>query len=385
MRANLPKQGEIDYFKVIGEEGLQYAINKPFSDALCGQILSDIGVIISLLPPPPGKLIDFGCGTGWTSCFFAKRGYEVVGVDISPLAIQYAEEAKTKMGLKNLNFIVSDYENLRLENIFDFAVFFYSLHHSEDYEAALKTAYNSLKSYGVCITCEPGLGHAKQKPSTEAVEKYNVTERDMPPKYIIKAARKAGFKKNETYPRLHSVKRIVGDKIPFKILSDNALIRELVFFLLIVRAWLFKKSRESIVKLIKENLDSSIRLDLKAKLAVKVFKRKLKEGETFAAKIIIKNIGSSVWLPSHANKGAVYLGCHLLDHQGKLIELDFYREKLTQGSGRPIGPKESIIVQVKINSPPRGAYILEFDLVAEGVCWFKDNGSQSVRVPIRVI
>ncbi len=381
----MPKQGEIDYFKAIGKEGLQYAIDKPFSDELCGQMLSDIGVIMSLLPPPPGKLIDFGCGTGWTSCFFAKRGYEVVGVDISPLAVQYAEKAKTEMRLTNLHFIVSDYENIRLENDFDFAVFFYSLHHSEDYEAALKTAYNSMKSYGVCITCEPGLGHAKQKPSMDAVEKYNVTERDMPPKYIIKAARKIGFKKNETYPRLYAVKRIVGDEIPFKILKDNALIRELVFFLSLVRAWLFRKSRGSIVKLIKENLDSSRRLNLKATLAVKVFKREMKEGETFNAKILIKNTGSSVWLPTTAKKGAVHLGCHLLDQQGKLIELDFYREYLTQGSGRPIRPKESIIVQARINSPPRGAYILEFDLVAEGVCWFKENGSHSVHVPIRVI
>jgi SAM-dependent methyltransferase len=385
MGANLPKQGEIDYFKAIGEEELQRAIDKPFSDELCGKILSDIGVIMSLLPPPPGRLIDFGCGTGWTSCFFAKRGYDVVGVDISPLAIHYAEEARAKMGLKNLSFIVSDYENLRLENAFDFAVFFYSLHHSEDYQAALKTAYHSLKAHGVCITCEPGLGHATQKPSLEAVEKYDVTERDMPPKYIIKAAGKLGFKKNETYPCLHSVKRIASDKIPFKILGGNALVRELIFLLSIVRAWLFKKSGGSIVRLIKENPDSSSRLGLKARLAVKVFRRKIKEGEALAAKITIKNTSPSVWLPGNADKGAVHLGCHLLDHQGKLIELDFYREKLTQGSGRPIGPKESVLVQARIGSPPPGAYILEFDLVAEGVCWFKDNGSPSVRVPVRVI
>jgi hypothetical protein len=272
-----------------------------------------------------------------------------------------------------------------LENVFDYAVFFYSLHHSEDYEAALKTAYDSLKPCGVCITCEPGLGHAKQKPSTEAVEKYNVTERDMPPRYIIKAARKAGFKKHEVYPRLHSVKRIAGDKIPFKPLTDNAFVREALFFLLIMRAWLFKKSGESMVRLIKEDLDSSSRLGLKAKLAVKVFKREIKAGETFDAKVTVKNTSPSVWLPANANKGAVHLGCHLLDRRGKLVELDFYRENLTPGNGRPIGPKESVSVQARIKSPPAGAYILEFDLVAEGVCWFKENGSPSVRVPVRVV
>jgi hypothetical protein len=219
----------------------------------------------------------------------------------------------------------------------------------------------------------------------EAVEKFQVTEKDMPPNYIIKAARRAGFKKCEIYPCLHSVGRIVNEKIPLGIFRDNSFIREVFFFLVIMRTWLFKPYLGSTVKLIKGDLNSIIRGNLKAKLNIEMNKRKINEGETFDAKVTIKNISPSIWLPTSANKGAVHLGCHLLDHQGKLIERDFFRQKLSQGSGRQIWPKESVAVQIKINSPPRGDYILEFDLVAEGVCWFAENGSESVSIPVTVV
>ena len=38
---------------------------------------------MGFLPDPPARILDMGCGGGWTSIFFAKRGYEVVGQDIS--------------------------------------------------------------------------------------------------------------------------------------------------------------------------------------------------------------------------------------------------------------------------------------------------------------
>ena len=43
-----------------------------------------MGIIMQLLPATPARVLDLGCGTGWTSTFLALRGYTVVGQDIAP-------------------------------------------------------------------------------------------------------------------------------------------------------------------------------------------------------------------------------------------------------------------------------------------------------------
>jgi SAM-dependent methyltransferase len=44
----------------------------------------------SLLPGPPAKVADLGCGTGSLSVLLAQEGYEVVGVDLSARMIEVA-------------------------------------------------------------------------------------------------------------------------------------------------------------------------------------------------------------------------------------------------------------------------------------------------------
>ncbi len=50
-------------------------------------------------PKPPCKVIDFGCGEGIYSLYLAKRGFDVVGVDISPSAIARAREIAAQEGV----------------------------------------------------------------------------------------------------------------------------------------------------------------------------------------------------------------------------------------------------------------------------------------------
>src|SRR5262245_2677638 len=45
---------------------------------------------------PPGRALDLGCGTGTNVLYLAQHGWEVVGVDFSPLAIQRARQRAQK-------------------------------------------------------------------------------------------------------------------------------------------------------------------------------------------------------------------------------------------------------------------------------------------------
>jgi SAM-dependent methyltransferase len=201
----MSKAAEQTYLEKLGAAGRQHSKEKPFSDPGRGLSLASIGAIFTLLPPPPARLLDLGCGGGWTSVFFAKSGYDVVGQDISLDMISLSEENRAATALRSLSFVQSDYESLNFREEFDCAVFFDSLHHAVDEAAAIRSAFNALKPGGVLITHEPGEGHATTPASIEAMERYGVTERDMPPYLIIRRGREAGFGESAVFPMPHEL------------------------------------------------------------------------------------------------------------------------------------------------------------------------------------
>lgn len=196
----MAKQGEIDYVARIGEVGAAHALGKPFTAPDCGRLLADLGGIFMVLPPSPARLLDLGCGSGWTSVFFARRGYQVTGQDIAPDMIALAERNRSEAGVANLDFLVCDYEGLGFADEFDAAVFYDALHHAEDPERALAGAFRALRPGGVLVTIEPGVGHAEAEHSKTAVDAFGVTERDMPPREIVRLGRKVGFRGARVYP-----------------------------------------------------------------------------------------------------------------------------------------------------------------------------------------
>jgi SAM-dependent methyltransferase len=204
--ARVAKQGEIDYLKNLDEAEVRHAVNKPFSDDACEVLLMEIGAVMALLPRPPARVLDIGCGAGWTSLFLARRGYEVVGLDISADMVAHAEACRSRWELDNVRFEAGDYETVRFEAEFDAALFFDSLHHAIDERAALEMAFRALKRDGRCVASEPGVGHAEAEVSIQAREKYDVTEKDMPPWRIIEIGRQVGFRTFRTYPHCHQVR-----------------------------------------------------------------------------------------------------------------------------------------------------------------------------------
>lgn len=192
----MAKVDEIDYISKVAEvenvsveQFNDYLCRKPFSDDRCGDYLMDIAQVMTLLPHPPAKLLDVGVGSGWTSELFAQRGYDVVGLDISPDMIRLAN----KRARSNLSFQVCDYEAGSMPKGFGVAVIYDSLHHAEDTFAVIRNVFDALVDGGILVTVEPGDGHSKTADSIEVMRKYGTTEKDMPACWQRELMAQAGF------------------------------------------------------------------------------------------------------------------------------------------------------------------------------------------------
>lgn len=93
----------------------------------------------------------------------------------------------------------------------------------------------------------------------------------------------------------------------------------------------------------------------------------------------IKNTGSEEW--SSAGENPVLVSYHLLDNKGDVLKYDNQRTVFP----RKIPPGETIELPVRIKAPlESGMYQLEFDLVREGIAWFKEGGSKTLTVSLQV-
>ena len=94
----------------------------------------------------------------------------------------------------------------------------------------------------------------------------------------------------------------------------------------------------------------------------------------------VSNVGDAVWLPGPTRLGGVNLGVHLRARDGRPLDVDFRRIALETSTR----PGEAQTVDFAFAPPAPGEYLLEFDLVSEGVGWFEMNGSATATVAIAV-
>ena len=64
------------------------------------------------------KILDLACGFGRHSLEFARRGYDVTGIDITPAYIDYANEQAKKENL-NVKFICQDIRTITFDKEYD--------------------------------------------------------------------------------------------------------------------------------------------------------------------------------------------------------------------------------------------------------------------------
>jgi cyclopropane fatty-acyl-phospholipid synthase-like methyltransferase len=66
-----------------------------------------------------GSVLDIGCGSGDNALFFAQEGFDVWGIDSSPLAIQKAQEKSAQRGVTAHFLVLNALELTRLNRTFD--------------------------------------------------------------------------------------------------------------------------------------------------------------------------------------------------------------------------------------------------------------------------
>ena len=105
-------------------------------------------------------------------------------------------------------------------------------------------------------------------------------------------------------------------------------------------------------------------------------------GEEIVAEVLVRNTGSMTWTPPAGGRSAlVHLGDHLLDSQGKALERDRRRCQVP----RFVPPGDSLLFYAVVDAPALpGDYLVEWDMVSEGECWFADCGGVTLRKELRV-
>lgn len=84
--------------------------------------IAEVDFIMDIFNPAEGQsILDVGCGTGRHSVELARRGYKVVGIDLSSGMLVQARKAAEAAGVE-VEFIKADATEYRPETQFDFAV-----------------------------------------------------------------------------------------------------------------------------------------------------------------------------------------------------------------------------------------------------------------------
>lgn len=385
----------LEYPQKLDPDARHYLLTKPFynlarrpakylgdgMDAETHRHFCDFANLARTLALPHGsRVLDVGCGSGWLSEYFARLGYDVCGLDISPDLLEMAAERLRRVPYPvdqetslRCRFVVHDVEAAPLDETFDAVICYDSLHHFEDERAVVRHLSAMLRDGGFLFVMEgdrPPAGSSGERELLDTMHEFGTLESPFSRDYLRALLKGNGF-------------AIVGDY-----LSVNGLFaRELLTDARVpatgseVNYLLCKKvsgGRTGPVS------DSRQPEGLRARLTPQSsWPAQARAGALLKASLRIENMGRALWLVGPAElKGAVMLGLKVVDEQGRVV----FESHGTPPIPRAMIPGEGADLALEVRAPLEpGAYWLKIDLVAQHVCWFEQTGSLPLVLPLRVV
>jgi SAM-dependent methyltransferase len=147
------------------------------------------------------RVLSLGCGDGSIERRLAPHVAEIVGLDISPVAIEQARTSCAAAGLRNLSFVVSKPARRSLEDFgqFDVVAAFAFLHHLDDRMIGdmLLAARKALRPGGLFYSSDPsrrrlvGLFTGLVRKTYD--RHHSPDERELDPEALAALAAQAGF------------------------------------------------------------------------------------------------------------------------------------------------------------------------------------------------
>jgi SAM-dependent methyltransferase len=323
-----------------------------------------------------------GCGSGWLSEYFARLGYVVKGIDISPDLIQMSEErvARVPYGVDHETplrcaFAVHDIEAAPLPEKFDAILCYDSLHHFEDEAAVIRNLAGMLDVGGLLFVLEgdrPPAGSPSEDELRNVMTEFGTLESPFDFNYLRKLLDEQGFAIIGDYASVNGLfhrETIVDDLLP---LTDVAVNYNYLACKKVVEG--------AAASSIPDSRNPGV---LRARIALMSSPpERLAGGQMLEFELEVANEGNTFWIAGRQTRfGVVMPGVKIFDAHGGLIR-EFHGEPPLPHS---VAPGETVRLKIRTPAPKElGKYVLKVDLVNQHICWFEDVGSHPLKFEFNV-
>jgi SAM-dependent methyltransferase/glycosyltransferase involved in cell wall biosynthesis len=398
------KRAALEYPRMLDEERSYYLRTKPFynlshkpvkhtgygMDPETHRHFTDFAnMAVTLALPAGARILDVGCGSGWLSEYFARLGYEVLGIDISDDLIRMARERLENIPYKldherpvRCRFLVHDIELAPLAESFDGIICYDSLHHLEDERAVFRHLASMLNVGGLMFVLEgrkPSAGSATENELRDVMRQYGTLESPFSYEYLRTLLDEHGLAVTGDYVSINGLferemlegnSSAPGDlRLPLRTVPTD------YHYLTCMKV--VEGAPASSVP------DSRNPGVLRAEFTMRNLPaRKVCPETKLQIPIRIKNAGDTVWLSGQTVRpGIVMPGIRIMDEGGTTV-IELHGHPLLP---RAVAPGQAVTLDIQFAAPAEpGTYTVKIDLVDQLICWFEERGSQPLAFSFEV-